>query len=222
MSDSTCWTVIRSAAEGSRRAREEFSRLYLPVVRAYLGARWRASPLKSEIDDATQEVFVACFREQGALEALDPERGATFRAFLFGVVRNVARRFETRDARRKTRPGSPLIEEAEGREDGAGTLFDREWARALMREAATRQRDDAKGDDAALRRVDLLRLRFTEGLPIREIALLWDCAADDLHREYPKARAEFAAALVAVMAFHHPGAPGEVRRECGRLLAILR
>jgi RNA polymerase sigma-70 factor (ECF subfamily) len=49
---STCWTLIRAAAGGSAREREEFARRYVPVLRAYLAARWRGSPLLQDLDDA--------------------------------------------------------------------------------------------------------------------------------------------------------------------------
>jgi hypothetical protein len=65
-SQSTCWTVIRAAAAGSADDREELARRYLGVVRTYLAARWRGSALRPDLDDAVQEVFVACFKEGGA------------------------------------------------------------------------------------------------------------------------------------------------------------
>src|SRR5262249_31161533 len=62
-SDATCWTLIRDAAGGDPAARERFARAYLPVVRAYLAARWRTAPHCAE--DAAQDVFVECFRAGG-------------------------------------------------------------------------------------------------------------------------------------------------------------
>src|SRR5204863_5326677 len=97
--ESTCWTVIRAAAAGNFTAREELARRYLGVVRAYLAARWRGAALRDDLDDATQEVFVECFRAGGALEAAGAGQVDSFRAFLYGVVRNVARRFESRPVR---------------------------------------------------------------------------------------------------------------------------
>jgi RNA polymerase sigma-70 factor (ECF subfamily) len=73
----------------------------------------------------------------------------------------------------------------------------------------------------ALRRVELLRLRFHEGLPIREIARRWRDDPATLHREYARAREEFKEALIGVMAFHHPGSPAQAERECAELLALL-
>ena len=105
ISDATCWTVIRGAAEGRSEAREEFARRYLPVVRAYLGARWRGLPLMQEIDDAAQEVFLDCFKEEGVLDRADSDRPGGFRAFFYGVVRNMARRVEERRGRSHARRG---------------------------------------------------------------------------------------------------------------------
>src|SRR2546421_76794 len=53
--ESTCWTVIRAAAAGSPTDREQLARRYVNVVRAYLAARWRGSPLLAECDDGGQE-----------------------------------------------------------------------------------------------------------------------------------------------------------------------
>jgi len=67
----------------------------------------------------------------------------------------------------------------------------------------------------------LLRLRFEEGLPIRAIAQRWDIPAAELHHAYARARQEFRAALLEVVAFHHPGSPVEVEQEAASLLAAL-
>ena len=72
----TRWTLIRRAAQGGPEEREAFARRYAPVIRAYLGARWKASPLVGEIDDAGQQVFLECFREGGARLVLLQQAGA--------------------------------------------------------------------------------------------------------------------------------------------------
>src|SRR6516164_1511033 len=118
--ESTCWTVIRAAASGSPADREELARRYLSVVGAYLGVRWRGSVLRADLDDAVQEVFVECFRQGGAVEAAGAGRVPSFRAFLYGVVRNVARRFESRPAC-TTGP----LPDVEADEEGASRLFER-------------------------------------------------------------------------------------------------
>src|SRR5262245_8932211 len=132
--ESTGWTVTRAAAAGSPAGREELARRYLGVVRAYLSARWAGSALREDLNDATQEVFVECFRQGGAVEAAGAGRVPGFRAFLYGVVRNVARRFESRPVR----AAGPLPEMAAD-DDSQSRLFDRAWAQAIMAEAARSQ-----------------------------------------------------------------------------------
>jgi len=224
-SGDTCWTVIRRAGDGDREARETFARLYEPVVRRYLGVRWRGNPLLGETDDAVQEVFVECYRAGGVLESADPEREGGFGAFLHGVIRNVALRIERRAARRRVKPPASTFhgDRFPNGERGLSSIFDRAWARALLDAAAERQARNAReSGEAARRRVELLKLRLGEGLPIREIAASWDVPRAVLHREYAKARREFRAALEEVVAFHHSGDPTAVRRECERLLSVFR
>jgi RNA polymerase sigma-70 factor (ECF subfamily) len=167
-SESTCWTVIRGAAAGSPADREELARRYLGAVRAYLAARWRGSALRGDLDDATQEVVVECFRTGGAVEAAGAGRVPDFRAFLYGVVRNVARRFESRPRR----TAGPLPEVAAD-DASQSRLFERAWAQAIMAEAAQLRRRAAEAGPEAARRVELLRLRFEGHLPIRAIAEHW-------------------------------------------------
>jgi RNA polymerase sigma-70 factor (ECF subfamily) len=221
---STCWLVIRRAAEGCPASRELFARTYGPVLRAYLAARWRHSPCRQELEDAVQEIFVACFRPGGVLERADPGRAGGFRPFLYGVARHVAQRVEERQERRPAGQGDPGVdlEAVAGAEEDLGLVFDRAWARALLQEAAAKQaeRAEAKGEEAR-RRVELLRLRFHDGLPIRAIALRWGADAAALHHQYAQARKEFLAALREVMAFHQPGTPAEVERACAELLLLL-
>ncbi len=159
--ESTCWTVIRAAAAGSPADREELARRYLAVVRAYLAARWRGSPLRPDLDDAVQEVFLECFRQGGVLEAAGDGRIPSFRAFLYGVVRNVARRFESRPVR----AAAPLPE-IQANEEGLSRLFERTWAQAIMTEAAQlQQRWASERGPEAVQRVELL----PGGRPARRI-----------------------------------------------------
>ena len=216
-SESTCWTVIHAAAAGSPADREELARRYLAVVRAYLAARWRGSALRADLDDAVQEVFVECFRQGGALDAAGAGRVPNFRAFLYGVVRNVARRFENRPVFvNGPLPDIPTNEESLSR------LFEQTWAQAIMAEAAQLQRQQAgeRGPEA-IQRVELLRLRFEENLPIRAIAERWSVPAPEVHHSYAQARKEFKAALLEVVAFHCPGTPAEVELEAASLLKAL-
>ncbi len=216
-SESTCWTMIRAAAAGSPAEREELARRYLGIVRSYLAARWRGTALREELDDAAQEVFVECFRQGGVLDAAASGRVLGFRAFLYGVIRNVARRFESRPVR----AADPLPEIATD-DASQSRLFDRTWAQAIMAEAGRLQRDRAEERGAeAVQRVELLRLRFEENLPIRDIALRWGTDPAAVHKSYALARKEFRSALLEVVAFHHPGSAVELEEEAASLLKAL-
>jgi len=214
--DATCWSMIRDAAGGDSAARERFARVYLPVVKAYLAARWQAA--RHSVDDAAQDLFVECFRAGGVLEKASPEYNGGFRAFLLGAVRNVARRHETR-----RRLGAKLPADLLSDDTAPAEAFDRAWARSLLKEAARVQEERARTAGAAAdRRVQLLRLRFHDGLPIRSIAERWGEDAAKLHHEYALARDEFRASLRAVVAFHHPCAPStEHDQLAAELLALL-
>jgi DNA-directed RNA polymerase specialized sigma24 family protein len=217
VSESTCWTVIRAAAAGSPADREELASRYVGIVRAYLAARWRGRVSREDVDDATQEVFVECFRAGGVLEAAGSGRVPRFRAFLYGVIRNVARRTESRPER-----AGGLVSEIAADEDSESRRFERTWARAIMAEAAQLQRTRAHERGAeAVQRVELLRLRFEEDMSIRAIAELWATEAAKLHHAYALARQEFKAALLEVVAFHQPGTPVELEEEAGSLLKAL-
>jgi len=206
--------VIRGAANGNAEDKEQFARRYLPAVRAYLGARWRRGPLADQVDDATQEVFFECFR--GALVRADESRA--FRGLLYGIARNVARRHEER--RKKKREvqadewsGVPADEES------LADTFDREWAQSILDLARDRQAGKARqeGIDAE-RRIRLLELRFEDGMPIRDIARLWEASPEHLHREYAKARREFKQSLIEVVGEHQSGDDASVETECALLL----
>ena len=221
----TCWTLIQAASQGESAHREAFTRRYEPAVRAYLLARWKGSPLTQELDDTCQEFFLECFRDGGPLVRVEKGRAGGFRAFLFGIVRNVARRCEQRSARQHSRAstGDIDLEYVESDDSGPAEAFGRAWAEALLNEAAERHAENARqAGPAAEKRIELLRLRFREGLPIREIAKDWEVDAARLHREYAKARDEYSQALYDVVLFHHPEATSaEVQRECLDLLAVL-
>ena len=221
--DSTCWTLLRDAAAGGEAPRAEFAARYVPVVRAYLAARWRGSTLIRELDDTIQDVFIECLRAGGLLDRARADQPGGFRAFLYGAVRNVALRAEARRAQQLVHEPRDVLDlqGLPGREEALSRVYDRAWARAVVREAAERQSVlAARRGDAALRRVELLRLRFHEGMPIREIARLWGLDAASLHHEYARARQEFRSALRDVIASQHPGSPEDVDRECAQLLSL--
>ncbi|HEX5051012.1 MAG TPA: sigma-70 family RNA polymerase sigma factor [Planctomycetota bacterium] len=212
----TRWSLIARAADGDAEARNRFGALYMPLVRSFFEARWRHSWLAAEVADATQEVFVDCFRPNGALGRADAARGE-FRGFLFGVVRNVALRFESRARTRERGSGVPTPELADD-EPRASVMFDRVWSQDLMRRAGERMRALAEvGDDGMRQRMQLLGLRFTEGLPIRTIAARWGVDADVLHRAYARAREEFKQCLRSIVAEHAVRTEADLDAECRRI-----
>jgi DNA-directed RNA polymerase specialized sigma24 family protein len=121
---------------------------YLPVVRAYLHARWKERVSETELEDAVQEVFVECLKHEGVLEKNRSRRGAGFRAYRFGAVRNVALRAEETRARKVDAPRTDSFE-ADGvaaGDDTSSRAFDRAWAAAIVREAAEKQRERATSE----------------------------------------------------------------------------
>lgn len=219
----TCWAVVRAAAKGESTARETFAWRYEPVVRAYLSSRWTTSRHRAELDDAVQEVFLECFRDDGALVRASAR--SRFRTFLYAVTRNVARRVEERAALRQRKVGGtdPLELQIASDDESSSRVFDRVWAEQIIQQARglLEQRAGALGE-RALRRTEILKLRFHENRAIRDIAVEWGVEAAFVHHEYAKARTEFTKALRDVVSFHQPGVPEGVDRECERLLSLLR
>jgi RNA polymerase sigma-70 factor (ECF subfamily) len=172
------------------------------------------------VDEACQEVFVECFRQGGVLDRAQTDQPGGFRAYLYGVARNVALRFEQRMARsqaRREQDPQPL-DEREADETSLSHVFDREWARAIVRQAIDLlSRNAQAAGPEAQRRFEILRLRFTDGVPIRDIAQRWDADATKLHTEYARARRELKAALFEVVAGYHPGSRDVVEHECQKL-----
>ena len=163
-----------------------------------------------------------CLRKDGALGRLDPDRPGRFRSWLFAVVRNVALRHEERRARQGAREPQRVDEAPElaADETSCSIAFDRAWAQALIRRAAVRQESLAVSEGRK-RRVELLRLRFQSGLPIREIAKSWERDPAWVHHEYAKARDEFKAALRQEVILHGGSSPGEIEKECAAILERL-
>jgi RNA polymerase sigma factor (sigma-70 family) len=225
MAEATCWTLIEGAAAGDSAARVEFTQRYLPVVRAYLHARWKDRLPGDEREDAVQEVFLECLRADGVLERAGAGDRQGFRAYLFGVARNVALRVESARARMRDAPGASSFQpdQIPLAEDSLSRVFDRAWAASILSEAVQKQTLLARdaGPDAA-KRVELLRLVFQEGRALADVAREWNVEARSIYQEYERAQSEFLRALKQVVAFHHPGAPENVARECRELLALFR
>lgn len=225
-SETTSWNLVGSAAAGSATARAEFARRYGPLIRTQLEMRWSRQPLRQEIDEAIQEVFMECLKPNGVLARADRSVAAGFRRLLGAVVRNVALRTETRLARHhlRHRTGEEPVTDRAGSQTSIAHRMDREWARAVTLEAAEEQERRAASVGAkALLRVKLLRSHFEEGRSIPEIAALWGLTPAHLHHQYAKARQDYLRALLAVLAHRFPDAPkGEVEALARQLVELLR
>lgn len=221
--EETCWSIIRGASAGRDEAITRFVSLYGPIVQSYLAARWKHSSLKDHLDDAMQEVFLACFKDGGVLVKAQDDRVQAFRPFLLGAARNISRQFEAGQRRRGAIEAQPATDfDAEAEDERLSRAFDRAWAAAIVKEAAQRQAERARSmGPEAERRVELLRLRFSDGLKIRDIAARWDADLKATHHQFDKARAEFEDALADVIRRHYPGEALSVRKELERLMDLV-
>jgi hypothetical protein len=223
-SQSTCWGLIQGAANGGEAERSEFVLRYGHVARAYFEARWSHRAWKSESEDALQEVFIECFRAGGVLERACANETQSFRAYFHGVLQNVARRLEA-DAQRRLGPlasSAVDLDTVDGAQSTLSEVLDRAWARALLQEALQLQRAEAgaKGE-REIARLDLLRLRFEEGLPIRDIAARWGKDPVLVQREYLAARRDFRSALATVLRRHRLGPELDVEDAFRQLRSLL-
>lgn len=217
--DVTSWSMIARAAAGGCTDQELFAKRYAPVVRSYFAARWKLGQDHERVQDAVQDVFVECFGSGGALQRANADLGS-FRGFLFGVARRVASSIERRWVRRREFGGNP--QERARSEATASMAFDQAWARAIVREAADLAQQRAAGDEAHVERLRMLRLRFEEGLPPRDIALRLGCEASHVYEKLRQAKHDVRGAFLEVMAAYHPDATeAELKRRCIELAAGL-
>lgn len=223
--DATSWSLILGAAAGKALDRETFARLYGPVIRAYLAARWHLSFEHAAVQDGTSDVFVECFKGGGALDRVDSRRPGGFRAYLYGIVRNVALMTERKLARRKDGPaaGGLDLDALPDAEDTLSRVFDRAWAEAVVRQARGRMAERAARSPAAQRRLQALTMRFEQGQAPRHIAEAFDVPVERVYEILREARAEFRVSLVELMASYHPTCTqAEVESLCVDLLGSLR
>ena len=118
-------------------------------------------------------------------------------------------------------PGSFHPDQIAIDETSLSEVFDKAWAMSVMREGGdlNKARAEQEGGDR-LRRVELLRLRFQEGRPIRDIATLWSEDPKKVHWAYARAREEFKSALYDVLV-QRGYAAESVEDECKRIFSLL-
>lgn len=221
--DSSSWSLIRGAAAGVPRDRERFAARYTPIVRAYFSARWHLPLGHERVQDACQEVFVQCFRDEGVLSKADPSFAGGFRAFLYGVARRIGANMDRAKGRSRERESdSALLGETAPSAAAPSRSFDRAWARLVAREAGQLARSRAAGHPARLAGLDALYLQFFEGLAPREIAARRGVAVAAVYESLRLAKRDFRAAFVEVMAGYNPQCTeAELRQRCIDLVAFL-
>lgn len=222
--DLTSWTLILGAATGSPLDRETFSVRYAPAIRAYLAARWRLDVNHDGVLDATQDVMVECFKDGGALSRVDPGCAGGFRAFLYGVVRNVALMAERRLARRReVDPGAAFdIDQVQRDEATLSLVFDRAFARAVARQARELLARRSIRSPAAELRFRALALQFENCLLPRDVAAALGLPAERVYELLKEARREYRQALLDVVGSLHPDCGREeIEQRCVELMQRL-
>lgn len=163
------------------------------------------------------------FKGGGALERVDPKSPGGFRAYLYGVVRNVALTAERRQRRRRDPPGAVDMDQLADADSSLSRVFDRAWAEAVVREARGLMAQRADRSPAAGRRMRALVMRFERGLAPRQMVEELGLAVEQIYELLREARREFRGALLEVMATYHPAATeAELEQHCVELLGGLR
>ena len=221
--DTSSWSLIRRAAAGNPQDRERFAARYAPVIRAYFSARWHLPLAHERVQDASQEVFVQCFKPGGVLTQADPSHGSGFQAFLYGVARRIGANLDRRLGQRKEIDAhSAFDEQAASSELALSKSFDRAWARLVAREAGELARARAEGHPARIAGLEALQLQFFEGLQPRAIAERRGAAVEAIYESLRQAKKDFRAAFVEVMATYNPDCTeAELRQKCIDLVAHL-
>jgi RNA polymerase sigma factor (sigma-70 family) len=191
-----------------------FAERYGPLLRAYLAARWRLPCEHEDVADAVQEVFLRLFKPAGALERVESGRPGGFRAFLYGVARNVAADL---DDRRRIRATASLEQaaEVESRERSLSQVFDRAWVEMLSREARKLLERRASKSAPAMLRLRALDLCYSHGLKSREIARHLSLDVWQVYPMLSAARKEFRATFLETLAYFHPEASRATLEQLG-------
>ena len=219
----TCWNLLVGASQGQSVEVDQFCERYRPLVLEFLSRRWTGRLASQDIEDAVQETLMECIRDQGAIDKAVQGLEGRFRGFLFGVTKNVALRFEERAQKRGRLifEKLPPSEFAPAMDQNPQRDFDRAWAANILRLAREQLDRQAHAlGERAIRRSQLLHLRFVENRPIRDIARLWGAPVEHLHREYAQARIEFKEVLIETLRLEHPSGAFDVESELRELLEL--
>lgn len=220
----TSWTLVLGAAAAQTPEQSAFCERYAPVIRAYLAARWRLPHDHEDVADATQEVFLQCFRKGGVLQRVDRRHPGGFRPYLYGTIRNVALMTERKRSRCREENERSSFELDRVLDSGSSpsSTYDRAWALMIVRQAGDLMVRRAGQEKDGPRRAEALKLKCVEGIPAREIAERLELDVGDVYRMLRCFRAEFRDALLEVMASYHPNdSTEELRARCAELLELV-
>lgn len=199
----------------------------MPAVRAYLRSRWGGTVLFGHIDDAVQEVFVQFLRPGSLLDdGLDRLKPfVSFRAYLRGLVRNVARSTErTEHGRREIQAPSSRFDlnVLEATDTRCSVAFDRAWAKGVLAETVALVSGREPSRDPQVRyRYELVRLRFRDGLSVQDIAAKQGTSRFVIYRELEKAGLEFRNAMTEVLRRQDEGSSADIEAKRRRILEML-
>ena len=220
----THWSLIARAAAGNPLDRDSFVERYAPIVRVFLCARWRLPIDHEAIADATQDVFLQCFRDEGLLDRAARGAVSGFKGYLLGATRNVALMTERRLARERARGSGTEIrfDDVEASTATQSEEFDRAWARMISREARRLLASRSDHSELTIERWHILALRYEEGLATKAIAERLMIPVERVHERLKQGRKEFGACVMEVMAELHPDDNrAQLERRCGELARFL-
>lgn len=213
------------AATDDESHRDRFCRRYAPVITAFLCARWRVAKNHERVADATQEVFVQLFKPNGALQRVDASRPGGFRSYLYGVTAKVAANQERLLARqqRNRQDVHSDMDHLQSPDAACSKAFDRAWAELIVREAYEAMLGDRGAGATAALRMKVLKLRYQEGLPPREIAeRLGFADVREVYQMLDVSKAHYARALREVVSRYHPSSSADQLDDlCRQLLGLL-
>jgi hypothetical protein len=211
VNETNCWAAIRRIASAGEQEQRAFVLRYAPAVAAYMEARWESNALEGQAEAAVTGAFGELWQRARAMQESDAAGLGDLRRHLLDLSRAVAQRVESRKSVPAVAERSQFVES-----------YHRAWAHVVMRLAAVEQAERASSDPEARKRVELLRLHYFGGIALPTIARLWKTGEQEIGGSIAKAREEFEAALLHVVAYHAPGAARSAREECDELYSILR
>lgn len=217
MGETTSWTLIGGAASGDATSRGTFARLYGDVVRIELAARMRRAADDADVEDAVQEVMLECLKAGGALERASAKKCTRFRAYLGGITRNVALRYQERQM---LQPDT--LDRADTVSDPGPAIaarLDAAWSHAVLGEVMALLVHESATSATARMRLAVLRMRHEEGSSPAEIAAALNITPVRVHYLTAEAKRDFRNALLSVVSQQNPGLTrAEVEAECVALL----